>query len=391
MVCVCLCGSVANLIRKGIMEINRTKKVSELGQSLWLDNIQRSELINGSLKRLVDEDGLSGVTSNPTIFMKAITGGKEYDEQIARLVTEGKTAIESYDRLTIADIRQACGIMAEVFDRTGGNDGFVSIELDPRIAYDTDKSVDEARRLFSEIDSQNMMVKVPGTPEGLPVIRKLTSEGFNVNVTLLFSPKQYENAAMAYIEGLEERAEQGKDLSEINSVASFFVSRIDTKVDKKIDALMEMASDSGVREKIKDLRGKAAINVAKVTYGKFKDLFLSSSFENLKAKGAKVQRTLWASTGAKDPTYSDVKYVDSLIGPYTVNTLPPATLDAFRDHGIVSSTLEEDMDKSAGILEKIVAMGIDLDGIYQELLDEGVKAFEKSYLDLIAVLEKRIK
>lgn len=373
------------------MDSNRTTKLREFGQSLWLDNIQRSDLSSGKLRKMIEEDGLSGLTSNPTIFMKAITGGKEYDEQITKLVKEGKSAVEIYDRLTINDIKEACRIMVEVFDKTGGNDGFVSIELDPRIAYDTQKSLDEARRLFPEINSPNIMVKVPGTMEGIPVIRRLTSEGFNVNVTLLFSPKQYEKAALAYIEGLEERAAEDKDLSHVNSVASLFVSRIDTKVDKRIDALVERAKDRDLREGLKKLRGRAAIEVVKVTYGKFKELFLGPSFEDLKGKGAKVQRPLWASTSTKDPAYSDVKYVDFLIGPHTVNTLPPATIDAFRDHGVARCTLEESIDYSARILEKIEAAGINMEQIYQELLDEGVKAFEKSYLELITALEKRRK
>ncbi len=370
------------------MDTNRTKKLAEFGQRIWLDNIQRSDLTSGGLKRLIDEDGLSGLTSNPTIFMKAITGGKEYDEQIRMLVEQGKSGTEIYDRLTADDIKEACRIMREVFDRTGGDDGFVSIELDPRIAYDTGKSIDEARRIFSEIGYPNLMVKVPGTPESTPVIRKLISEGFNVNVTLIFSPNQYEEVAMAYIKGLEERAAQDKDLSQVNSVASLFVSRIDAKVDKRIDALAERETDRDVIEGTRELRGRAAIEVVKVTYGKFKEIFLGPSFESLKEKGAKVQRPLWASTSAKDPAYSDVKYVDSLIGPYTVNTLPPATIDAFRDHGVVRSTLEENMDHSAEVLEKIEAAGIDMKGIYQGLLDEGVKAFEKSCLDLIAALDK---
>lgn len=373
------------------METNRMLKLKELGQSLWLDNIQRSDLTSGKLKDMIDEFGLSGVTSNPTIFKKAITGGKEYDEQIRELAKKGRSAVEIYDRLTISDIKEACRIMAEVYNKTEGNDGFISIELDPQIAYDTRKSIEEARRLFSEIGSPNMMIKVPGTPEGLSVVRMLTSEGFNVNVTLLFSPKQYEEVAMAYIEGLEERVALGKDLSCVNSVASFFVSRIDTKVDKQVDYLLEYASDPGVKEGLKRLRGKAAIEIVKVTYGRFKELFLSPSFKHLKDKGAKVQRPLWASTGTKDPAYSDVKYVDSLIGPYTVNTLPPATINAFYDHGAVISTLEENMDYSARILGEIEVAGIDLERVYKELLDEGIKAFEESYLELLEALNERRK
>ncbi|MDY6856958.1 MAG: transaldolase [Thermodesulfobacteriota bacterium] len=373
------------------MEKNRTMRLREFGQSLWLDNIQRSELMDGTLKRMIDEDGLSGLTSNPTIFMKSITQGKEYEGQIKELSLKGKKALEIYDIITTDDIKKACNIMMEVYNRTKGDDGFVSIELDPRIAYDAKESIKEAKMLFNVIDSPNLMVKVPGTKDGLPVIRELTSEGININVTLLFSPKQYEEVASAYIKGLEQRKKKGESLKNIRSVASFFVSRIDSKVDKRIDALIKEADSCDRRDDLTKLRGKTAVKIVHIVYRKFKEMFLSPSFQYLIDKGGKIQRPLWASTGTKDSTYSDVKYVDSLIGPNTVNTLPPATIDAFRDHGVLKSSLEEDMEETSRIVEMVEAAGIDLEMIYDELLDEGVKAFEKSYNELIDAIEERRK
>ena len=371
------------------MEKNRTTRLREFGQSLWLDNIKRSDLIDGTLKRMIDEDGISGLTSNPTIFMNSITKGKEYEEQIKELSIKGKKALEIYDIITSDDIQRACKIIMEVYNRTMGNDGFVSIELDPRIAYDTKESIKEAKRLFNLIDSPNLMVKVPGTEDGLPVIQELTSEGFNINVTLLFSPKQYEGVALAYIKGLKQREKKGESLKNISSVASFFVSRIDSKVDARIDDLIKEAESSDRKDDFMKLRGNTAVEVVRVVYGKFKELFLSPSFQSLIEKGARIQRPLWASTGTKDPIYSDVKYVDSLIGPHTVNTLPPKTIDAFRDHGVLRSALEEDLDRSFSVFEGVKSAGIDLEKIYEELLDEGVKAFEKSYNELIDAIDER--
>ena len=368
---------------------NSTLQVREMGQSIWLDNIQRSDLLDRTLSKMMEEDGLAGMTSNPTIFMNAISKGEEYRQQIKELAQAGKDAVAIYNRLTEDDIRSACKIMMQVFERTDGNDGFVSIELNPQIAYHTEKSIQEAKRLFEEIDFPNLMVKVPGTPEGIPVVQRLIAEGFNINITLLFSPKQYEEVALAYIKGLEQRLNEGKDISRVNSVASFFISRIDTKADKKIGHLIEKSSDINSKEELMKLRGRTAVEVAKVTYGIFKELFQGSSFKHLQERGAKIQRPLWASTSTKDPSYSDVKYVDSLIGPHTVNTLPPQTIDSFRDHGVVRSTLEEGMTASPGMLEKIMNAGVDLDSIYGELLNEGVKAFEKSYVELIDLIDKQ--
>jgi len=366
---------------------NRTQSVKAFGQSLWLDNIHRRELRDGTIKRLIDEDGISGITSNPTIFMKAVSGGSDYDEQIRTLAQAGKDARAIYYRITLDDIREAGRLLTPVFEQTNGEDGFVSIELNPQHAFDTDKSIAEAQQILPEIGLPNIMVKVPGTPQGAVAVRQLIAGGHNVNITLLFSPEHYRRVALAYIEGLEAREQQGKDLSNVHSVASFFLSRIDTKVDKQLDAI---GTSHGAAEGM-SLRGSTAIAVAKVTYAIFKELFFSPRFKRLQEKGARIQRPLWASTGTKDPKYRDVKYVEALIGKYTVNTLPPETIKAFRDHGEAQLTLEQGIQNAPSILHSIEAAGISLEKVYQELQDEGVKAFESSYLDLLRSIEEKAK
>jgi transaldolase len=362
---------------------SRTQSVKAFGQSLWLDNIHRRELRDGTIKRLIDEDGISGITSNPTIFMKAVSGGSDYDAQIRTLAQAGKDARAIYYRITLDDIREAGRLLTPVFEQTNGEDGFVSIELNPQHAFDTDKSIAEALQILPEIGLPNIMVKVPGTPQGAVAVRQLIANGHNVNITLLFSPEHYRRVALAYIEGLEARDKQGKDLSNVHSVASFFLSRIDTKVDKRLDAISTTASRS--------LRGSTAIAVAKVTYAIFKELFFSPRFKRLQEKGARIQRPLWASTSTKDPAYRDVKYVEALIGTYTVNTLPPETIKAFRDHGEALSTLEQGIQDAPKTLQSIEAAGISLEKVYQDLQDEGVKAFEGSYLDLMRSIEEKAK
>lgn len=360
---------------------NRTQKVTAFGQSFWLDNIHRRELHDGTIKRLIDEDGIRGITSNPTIFMKAVSSGTDYDQQILALARQGKDARAIYYQLTMDDIRQAGQLLLPVFNQTSGNDGFVSIELNPQYAFDTEKSIAEAQQILSEIGLPNIMVKVPGTPQGAIAVRKLIAAGYNVNITLLFSPEHYRRVALAYLEGLEERAEQDGNLSAVHSVASFFLSRIDTKVDKQLDTIGTAESRS--------LRGATAIAVAKVTYAIFKELFFGPRFKRLQDQGARIQRPLWASTSTKDPAYPDVKYVEALIGAYTVNTLPPETINAFRDHGEAQSTLEQGLQDAISILQRIEAVGISLEKVYQELQDEGVKAFESSYRELLRTIEKK--
>jgi transaldolase len=355
----------------------RTHQLKNAGQSLWLDNIQRRELHDGTLKKMIETDGVCGITSNPTIFMNAVSKSADYDDQIRRLACTGAAPEAVYHAVTVADIRAAGTLLLPVHEQTGHRDGFVSIELNPQLAFKVQESIDQARALIAEIGLPNIMIKVPGTLEGLQVVRQLLTEGINVNITLLFDPERYRRVALTYIEALEARMQQGKPLADIHSVASFFISRIDSKVDAQLDRL---APGSG-------LRGRAAIQVAKVTYGIYQELFLGSRFKKIADAGGRIQRVLWASTGTKDPAYSDVLYVDSLIGPDTVNTLPPKTIDAFRDHGVIEQTLEADLAAAPAALAQLEAAGVNLAKIFADLEAEGVKAFEISYLDLLKALE----
>ncbi len=365
----------------------RTQAIKEAGQSIWLDNIQRRELYDGTVQQMIQEDGVSGITSNPTIFMNSVTKSRDYDEQILELTESGKDAEKIYRGITLDDIKKAGTIFLPIFKETDGRDGFVSIELNPQNAFNAEESIKEAREILSETGLPNIMIKVPGTREGIKVARQLISEGMNVNITLLFSPEYYRQVALAYIEGLEERDRNGKEISNVHSVASFFISRIDTKVDKQIDAVV--MADTAAGERAAALRGQTAINVAKVTYAIYKELFFSQRFKNLQKRSARIQRPLWASTGTKDPAYSDVKYVEGLIAPGTINTLPPQTIAAFRDHGVVEKTMEEGLHDAPEVLKQIEQCGIDLNKIFDQLLDEGVRAFEKSYLDLLKSIKQK--
>ena len=354
----------------------RTSQLKTAGQSLWLDNIQRRELHDGALQKMLDTDGICGITSNPTIFMNAVSKSTDYDDQIRKLACAGAAPEAVYHAVTVQDIRDAGDLLLPVYEQTAHTDGFVSIELNPQLAFKVAESIAQARALIAEIGLPNIMIKVPGTLEGLQVVRQLLTEGINVNTTLLFDPERYRQVATAYIEALEARIEQAKPLADIHAVASFFISRIDTKVDGQLDKLAPGSA----------LRGQAAIQIAKVTYSIYKELFLSPRFKKIAAAGGRMQRVLWASTGTKDPAYSDVLYVDTLIGPDTINTLPPKTIDAFRDHGVVAQTLETDLAAAPGKLAQIEAAGVSLTKIYAELEAEGVKAFETSYLDLLQAL-----
>jgi transaldolase len=354
----------------------RTGQLKAAGQSLWLDNIQRHELHDGRLKQMIQTDGICGITSNPSIFMNAVSKSADYDDQIRQLAGNGAQPEAIYHAVTVQDIRDAGKLLLPVYEQTAHNDGFVSIELNPQLAFKVDESIREARALIAEIGLPNIMIKVPGTKEGLQVVRQLLTEGINVNITLLFDPERYRRVAQTYIEALEARMQQGKPLADIHSVASFFISRIDTRVDGQLDKLAPNSP----------LRGKAAIQVAKVTYAIFKELFFGERFQKIAAAGGHLQRVLWASTGTKDPAYSDVLYVDTLIGPHTINTLPPKTIDAFRDHGIVAQTIETDIDKAPGTLAHIESAGVNLARVYADLEAEGVKAFETAYLDLLKAI-----
>ena len=358
--------------------MTKLHELAELGQSIWLDYISRSLIASGELQKLVDQ-GLRGVTSNPSIFEKAIAGSADYDEDLNRLVRDGKSVAEIYEDLAMADIRSAADILRPVYEKSGGADGYVSLEVNPALAHDTGATIAEARRLFASLERPNVLIKVPATPAGIPAIETLIGEGVNVNVTLIFSLEQYEAVATAYIAGLEKLALAGGDVGRVASVASFFISRVDTAVDK---ALEEIGNA--------EIQGKIAIDNAKIDYSRFREIFSSERWKKLATESARVQRPLWASTSSKNPAYPDTLYVDNLIGPDTVNTLPPATLDDFLDHGKVAATVETDVDGARMRMAELAELGIDLDAITNKVLDEGVAAFAKSFEGLIAsIAEKR--
>jgi transaldolase/glucose-6-phosphate isomerase len=368
---------------------NPLVELHSLGQSVWLDQIERALFKSGKLAKLIQDDGLRGMTSNPTIFEKAITGSADYQEQIDRGARDGKTGSEIYEMVVLDDIAHASDLFRSLYANSNGGDGFVSLEVSPLLAHDTDGTIREAKSLFSRLNRPNVMIKVPATDEGLPAIEELIASGLNVNVTLIFSVHRYEEVAEAYIRGLERRAQAGQPIDRIGSVASFFVSRIDSAVDKELDALEKQATDSQKKQEIHALRGKAAIANAKMAYASFKRIFESPRFEALKRKGAKVQRPLWASTSTKDPSYPDVLYVTELIGPHTVNTMPPATIDAWRDHGKGAANLEVGMDKAPALFNQLKAIGIDFKKITDKLTADGVRSFSQSFTDLMRTIEQR--
>ncbi|SEP35406.1 transaldolase [Methylobacterium sp. ap11] len=368
--------------------MNPLKKLhAEQDQAVWLDFVARGFVQEGGLKRLVDEDGLRGVTSNPAIFEKAIGHSDEYDDAIK--AAGDQRVIDLYEGLAIADIQAAADVLRPVFDASGGQDGFVSLEVSPYLALNTAETLAEARRLHAAVARDNLMVKVPATPEGIPAIRDLTADGININVTLLFSQDAYEQVANAYIEGLEQFAAAGGDVARVASVASFFISRIDAAVDKLLDEKVKAGGDEAALE---GLKGKVAIANAKLAYRRYKRLFAGDRWDKLAAKGAHPQRLLWASTGVKSKAYSDVLYVEELIGPNTVNTIPPATMDAFRDHGTVRASLEEGVDEAERVLADLAKTGIDLDAVARQLVEEGVQLFVDAADKLLgAVAGKRQK
>ena len=343
--------------------------VQKLGQSIWLDNLSRSMIRSGELQRLIDADGVVGITTNPSIFEKAVSGGAEYDETISQwLDEENPEAI--YEALALEDVAAAADILRPVYDRTDGLDGFVSLEVSPFIAHDTDATVRAARRLFAALDRPNVLIKIPATPAGIPAIEESIAAGVNVNVTLIFALSTYAQVAEAYIKGLERHAAQGAPMGRVASVASFFLSRIDTYVDR------ELPEGS-------PLRGKAAIASAKRAYAHFGRVFKSARFAALEREGARVQRLLWASTSTKNPAYPDLMYVEPLIGPDTVNTVPPQTLEAFKDHGTVALTLAEGLDEAEASMAALADAGVDMDAILQQLQDDGVEAFADSFRKLL--------
>ena len=371
------------------MDKNPMQQLADLGQSPWLDNIRRSYLTSGELQRMIDEDGILGVTANPTIFEKAVSGSTDYDTAIQELTRQGKSPEEIYKILIVEDITGAADVLRQVYDRTEGRDGFVSIEVAPSLAHDTQGTIKEALEFWNGIQRPNIMVKVPATEEGLPAIEELLYQGLNINITLIFSVDVHKKVMEAFISALERRVKEGKSIEHIASVASFFVSRVDTKADKMLDDLLQKEQDPQRQQKIKSLLGTTAINNSKMAYQEFLKVFNSDRFTKLTGKGAQVQRPLWASTSTKNPAYRDVLYVEELIGPDTVDTVPPQTVIAFKDHGHVERTIDKDLDLARQQLADLESLGISLKQITDELTVEGVESFAKSFDSLEEVISSK--
>ena len=366
--------------------MNPLVQLRECGQSPWYDYIRRGLITSGQLQTLIDQDGLMGMTSNPTIFEKAIAGSKDYDEALKHAASELTDVKKIYERVAIQDIQDAADVMKPVYESSKGRDGYVSLEVSPDLAFDTQGTIEEAVRLYEAVGRKNVMIKVPGTPEGLPAVEELLSRGININVTLLFSVVVYEQVAWRYIRGLERLAANGGDVGQMASVASFFVSRIDSLIDKQLEAKIKNESNAGQRAIMEGLLGKVAIANAKLAYQKFQEIFGSQDFQSLKAKGARVQRVLWASTGTKNPNYPDTLYVDQLIGPDTVNTMPEATFAAFRDHGTVKATIQEGLEEAKTTMQQLADVGISMDAVTQTLLVDGAKLFGDAFTQLMDVI-----
>lgn len=362
------------------------------GQSIWMDNLSRDLIESGELKQSITDKGIRGITSNPAIFEKAIAGNQIYDSAIEKGLQTGKSVTEIYEDLIFTDIRNACDIFMPVYEETNGLDGYVSIEVPPNLAKDTASTIKEARRYYQTIDRPNLMIKIPGTAEGLPAVEQAIADGISVNVTLLFSVQSYIETAWAYIRGLEKRAAAGEDISNIASVASFFLSRIDSNIDERLDEKLKTA-DEADKAKLESLKGKVAIANAKIAYQKYQEIFSGDRWSALKAKGAKVQRLLWASTSTKNPAYSDVMYVDELVGVDTVNTLPPDTIDACVDHCDPANRIESDLDAAYQVIDglKDEAVAIDLGEVMDELLEEGIDKFIKPFESLMSSLESKVE
>ena len=370
------------------MKTNPLKKIETFGQSIWLDYIKRDLFATGKLKRFITEDGLRGMTSNPSIFEKAIVESHDYDDEIKRMAGEGKNVDQIYEALTQKDVQTAADEFYPVYQQTKGLDGYVSLEVNPHLAHDTQGTIEEARRFWKALNRPNVLIKVPATKEGLPVIRQLISEGINVNVTLLFGLTRYREVAEAYIAGIEDRLKQGHSVASIASVASFFLSRIDVLLDPVFEKCVAGKTDqAGVASQ---MAGEVAIASAKGAYHIFEELFNGKTFKALAEKGAHVQRLLWASTSTKNPNYKDVKYIEALIGPQTVNTVPLETLEAYRDHGEPQSRLTAGFDKATLCFKRLLDFGIDIDQVTQQLENEAVDKFIKSYDQLIEAIKNNM-
>ena len=380
----------------GILETakatNPLKALLSYGQSMWLDYIRRDLLTSGKLKSMIEEDGLRGMTSNPSIFEKAIADSHLYDDMLQSLASRRDLTVTAcYEQIAIRDIQDAADILRPVYQSSNFRDGYVSLEVSPLLALKTQETIEEARRLWKTVNRPNVMIKIPGTPEGLPAIRQAISEGININVTLLFAQEVYEQVAEAYIAGLEDLAKRGGDLKKMASVASFFISRIDTLVDSMIDDKLKSTKDAGQQTLLASLKGKVAIANGKLTYQRYERIFSGLRWEALASKGAQTQRVLWASTSTKNPAYRDVMYVEELIGPDTVNTMPPATIDAFRDHGKLRKSLTEDVAGAQKVMDDLAKAGISIKEVTTKLTADGVKLFADAFHTLLAAVEKSIE
>jgi len=372
----------------GATGTNPIKALNDYGQSPWMDYIRRDLLTSGGLKKMIDEDGLRGMTSNPTIFEKAITGSKFYSDILEAPDAKQLGASGVYEKIAIRDVQDAADIFKGVYASTKGRDGYVSLEVSPLLANDTQKTIDEARRLWKTVNRENVMIKVPATPEGIPAIRQLLEDGININITLLFAQSAYERVAEAYLSALEARAKKGQDISKIASVASFFVSRIDTLIDGKIEEMLKTEKDASKKALLESIEGKVAIANAKLTYKKYQELFGGARWKALADKGAHTQRLLWASTSTKNPKYRDVLYVEELIGADTVDTIPPATFDAFRDHGKLRKSLTENVDGAAKTMSDLEKAGISMKQVTEKLVVDGVKLFADAFDKLLEATGK---
>ncbi|MBA3912310.1 MAG: transaldolase [Acidobacteriales bacterium] len=368
---------------------NALKQLQQFGQSIWLDYIRRNLLVSGELRRMIEEDGLAGMTSNPSIFEKSIEAGHDYDDLLKSLESrQDLDAKGRYEILAVRDIQDAADLLLPVYQATKGRDGYVSLEVSPVLANDTEGTLEEARRLWKTVNRENLMVKVPGTAAGIPAFQQLISEGININVTLLFSQQVYEKVAEAYIAGLEQLAARGGDVSRMASVASFFISRIDSAVDKVVAERLKTAKDDAEKQELESILGKVAVANGKQTYQRYLKIFGSDRWKKLAARGAQTQRVLWASTSTKNPKYSDILYVEDLIGKDTVNTVPPATLDAFRNHGRPRASLTEDVEGANRVMETVKKLGISMEKITDDLTIDGVKQFDDAFKKLLEAVAR---
>lgn len=361
----------------------------EQGQSVWLDSMRRQQIQSGELKRLTETMALRGETANPSIFEKAILGSSDYDAAIQALAAQNKDTLAIYEKLATDDVRAACDVFRPIYEDSNGGDGFVSIEVSPRLAYDTEGTLAEVKRFWETVDRPNVMIKIPGTKQGVPAIEQSLYNGININITLLFAVQAYQEVAWAYIRALERRAAEGKAIDRIASVASFFVSRIDTLADKQLSDAAKKTGDSQRLKELRDLQGKLAIANAQIAYEQFKQICSSKRWLALQAKGAQVQRPLWASTSTKNPAYRDVVYVETLIGPHTINTLPMETLKAFADHGVVARTVDANVQQAHAVVRRFQAAGFSLDAVTAQVLEEGVVKFDEAFRQLLAGIEKK--